>query len=200
MELTLNNCIHLGPDALVQSLSGSGKPLDVLDVLLNHVTVYGSGTVDHTFPHVLDEAVPIRIRATNSYLVPQGRQQPLLSVRYQGQPSMLMPKVLWAGAKTLCPANATMIEVRRGPEQVPWYAGDFTAWRKYWGTHSTGLLGAPIPCASTIPDNPLQGLKPPGTEHTNLGAEPQRLFVPVNLDQEQLELLMERLKHPTRAD
>jgi serine/threonine-protein kinase len=191
-QLTFDNCLHLGTGPLVGSASGMAKPFEGADVTLSHVTVYGAGVMEHSFPHPFDDVVPLRIVARDCYLVPRTREQPVLAVRYAAQPAMLMPKVSWSGSGTVCPADATLLEVTRGPDATPWRASDVAAWQKYWGTHSTGILGARIPFATGSPSNPT--VVPAPTGFSKLGADSSRLSYPPAVALDQLPLLIERLQ------
>jgi serine/threonine-protein kinase len=193
-QLTFDNCLHLGPGPLVGSASGNGKPFEGADVTLSHVTVYGASTVEHSFPHPIDDAVPLRIVARDSYLVPRTREQPVLAVSYAAQPAMLMPKVSWSGSGTVCPADATLLEVTRGPDASPWRATDVSAWQKYWGTHATGLLGARLPFAAVSPATPNDVPTTTVTGLAKLGADCSRLWYPPPVALDQLPLLIERLR------
>lgn len=193
-QLTFDNCLHLGAGPLLRSASGVGKPFEGADVTLSHVTVYGASAVEHSFPHPLDDLVPLRIVARDSYLVPRNREQPVLAVSYAAQPAMLMPKVSWSGSGTVCPAEATLLEVTRGPDSSPWRAADIAAWQKYWGTHSTGLLGARLPFAAAPPAVPGDVPTPTVTGLSKVGADCSQLWYPPPVTLEQLPVLIERLR------
>jgi hypothetical protein len=109
---------------------------------------------------------------------------------------MLMPKVSWSGSSTLCPADATMLEVSHGPDAAPWRASDVAAWQKYWGTHATGLIGARLSFAGTPPFNLSDIRSPQRTGQLSLGADIAELCYPLPVALEQLPLLIERLDAP----
>jgi hypothetical protein len=169
-------------------------PFEGLDVGLSQVTVFGATVVEHSFPHPLDDVVPLRIVARDCFLVPHDRKQPVLAVRYAVQPAMLMPKVSWSGAATVCPADATLLEVTRGPVASPWRATDVAAWQKYWGSHSSGVLGARLPFATAPINVPDEVPSPTVTGLTKLGADISQLCYPPSVALDQLPLMIERLR------
>jgi hypothetical protein len=192
-QLILDNCLHLGPGPLVHSTSSAGQPFEALDVNLSRVTVYGACTLVHSFPHPVDDVLPLRIVAQRSFLVPRDREQPILAVAYASQPGMLMPKVSWSGSGTVCPADATLLDVSRGPDASPWRATDIAAWNAYWGTHATGLIGVRMAFANRAVSNPAELPRPRLESDFAAGIEPGELCFPSPVALEQLPLLVERL-------
>jgi hypothetical protein len=150
--------------------------------------------VEHTFPHPLDESAPLRIVARDSLLVPRDRDQPLLTVHYTARPSMLMPKVSWSGSSTLCPGDATVLEVRHSRESAPWRTPDVAAWQKYWGTHATGLIGGRLEFAGSPPFDISEIRSPRQSDQLSIGANLSELCYPLPIVLDQLPLLLERLE------
>jgi hypothetical protein len=141
----------------------------------------------------LDDAAPLRITAKDSLLIPHDRDQPLLAVEYAVQPSTLMPKVSWSGSSSVCPADATVLEVRRTSDASVWRASDVAAWQKYWGTHATGLVGARLDFAGSPAGVPSDIPAPRLTNQTTLGADTAQLCHPLPVTIEQLPVLLQRL-------
>jgi serine/threonine-protein kinase len=192
-QIEIQNCLHLGRGPLIRSTSGPARPFETLELALSRVTVYGASTAEHKFPHPLDDAAPLRVIAREGLLIPSDRDQPLLAVQYAVQPTMLMPKVSWSGSNTLCPADATMLQVKHGSDALPWRASDVAAWHKYWGSHTTGLIGARLDFAGAPPFNLPDIRSPRRTDQLALGADMTQLCYPLPVALEQLPLLIERL-------
>jgi hypothetical protein len=190
--LKLSNCLCSGPGPAVRSSSTAGNPLDSFDLVLDHVTVYGSTTLVHAFASTFGEPISVNVVATNSLLVPRDRGQPILEVRYAAQPALPMPHMMWSGSHTVCPADALILHVARGTESPPWSLGGVSAWKSYWGVHDTGLLGVRMSFAATLPR--LAGdldIRPPAG--ANVGADRAELPAPSPVTIDKLDLLMERL-------
>jgi hypothetical protein len=119
----------------------------------------------------------------------------VLEVRYESQPSTLMPKVSWSGSATLAPADATLLEVRRGPDAPPWRAVGLAAWKAYWGSRPTGLLGVRVDFAAEPVLDPMRvpRLQIEPATASPLGADPALLHAPPAVALEQLPLLIQRL-------
>jgi serine/threonine protein kinase len=192
-QIELQNCMHLGYGPLLRSSSGPARPFEALDVTLLRSTVFGAAACEHSFPHPLDDAAPLRITSKDSLLIPHDRDQPLLAVEYAVQPSTLMPKVVWSGSSSVCPADATVLEVRRTSDSSVWRASDVAAWQKYWGTHVTGLVGARLDFAGSPPGVPSDIPAPRLTNQTTIGADTGQLCHPLPVTIEQLPVLLQRL-------
>jgi hypothetical protein len=195
VKLTLNNCVHLGPGPLIDSVSSAGKALEMMELTLSQVTVYGAGTVAHSFPHAIDTVLPIGVTSQGCFLVPQSAEQPVLQVRYESQPGTLMPKVSWSGSATVTPADATLLEVWRGPDALPWRAVGLAAWKAYWGQRPTGVLGARIDfAAEPVLDLALvPRLRTDAGSSTDPGADSALIHAPPPVVLEQLPLMIKRL-------
>ncbi len=195
-RISLENSVHMGSGPLIRSTSGVGKSFESLDVSLSRVTVYGAGAMEHSFPHPLDDMVPLRVDAQNSFLISRDQQQPIFTVRYAAQPAMLMPKVSWSGSGTVCPADATVLNVIRGPDATPWRATGIAAWEKYWGSHPTGLLGVRLAFASATPRflNDIPKLE--SSRLAGVGAVCSQNWYPLPVTMEQLPVLLGRASSP----
>ncbi len=191
MRLVFENCVYRGSGALVRSASSAGAAFESIELHFTRVTVGGAGLVRHQFPHPLDDALPLRIVAEHCLIVPNDRDQPILAVQYAAQPVMLIPKVSWSGLSTICPADATTLQVDRGPDASPWRAADVAAWNAYWGSHPTGLVGAPLDFGGASHDLSLPAGLP--THSAAVGADHTQLALPPRVALEQLPLLMKRL-------
>ncbi len=192
--VNFENCVHHGPGPLIVSASARGRPFEAFELTLSDVTVFGASTLVHEFPHPLDDAVPLRVSARRSLLVPRDREQPIVEIRYAAQPGTLMPKVSWSGSDSVCPADATTVQVRRGPSAAPWRAADIAAWNAYWGSHATGLTGARIDFAS---GSDSSSTRPSAPIASGAGANPETLLFPPDVAIEQLPVMLERLNHRT---
>jgi serine/threonine protein kinase len=192
-QIDLQHCMHLGYGPLIRSSSGPSRAFESIDIALSHSTVFGAAACEHSFPHPLDDAAPLRITAKDSLLIPHDRDQPMLAVEYAVQPSTLMPKVSWSGSSSVCPADATVLEVRRGSDASVWRASDVAAWQKYWGTHVTGLVGARLDFAGSPPGVPSDIPAPRLTNQTTIGADTAQLCHPLPVTIEQLPVLLQRL-------
>jgi hypothetical protein len=195
VRLSFDECMHLGPGPLVDSTSPRGRPFQSCDVSLSRVTVFGAGTIWHRFPHPLDDALALAVTARQSLLMPRDREQPVLAVRYAAQPGVLMPKVSWSGAETVCPSDALLLDVERGPDAAAWRAADVAAWNAYWGTHATGILGVRMPFADTANSSRVIP-RPAVAANAPVGADPSKLASPSDVSIENLPLLVERLQVP----
>jgi len=193
-QLVVKDSFHFGPGPLISSTSSAGRPFEAIDVNLSRVTVFGASTAVHSFPHPLDDVLPLRILADHCLFVPHDREQPVLAIRFAAQPPMLMPKVSWSGSDTICPADATIVEVSRGREATPWRASDITAWNAYWGTHATGLLGARLNFANSQVNSPTNIPVAKSMVAASHGADPLQMCYPSPVTIEQLPLLTERLR------
>jgi hypothetical protein len=196
LRVALDNCTHLGPGPLISSQSERGEAFESVDIELSRVTVYAAGTLVQSFAHPVDEMVPIRIRADQCLLVPRHREQPILTVRYAAPHGLLMPKVTWSGAETVCPADATMLEVTRGADATPWRAPDVAAWKAYWGAHDSGVLGVRAGFAGTAPAVPTDVPRVIAENRSPPGCDSEALSYPLPITLEQLPLLLERLAPP----
>jgi hypothetical protein len=194
VQIELQNCMHLGYGPLVRSTSGRSSPFESVDVTIMRTTVFGAGTCEHSFPHPLDGVAPLRISAKESLLIPHNREQPILSVQYAMQPPTLMPKVSWSGSNTICPADATVLEVQRSSDASVWRASDVAAWQKYWGTHTTGMIGARIDFPGSPPGVPSDIPAPRLADQSTVGADTEQIWYPPPITLDQLPLLLQRLE------
>jgi serine/threonine protein kinase len=192
-QIELQNCVHLGPGPLLRTASGPAQPFEALEVNATGVTVFGATTCEHSFPHPLDDAAALKIIVRESLLVPRDRNQPVLSVHYATKPTTLMPRVLWSGSSSICPADATVLEVSHGADASPWRASDVAAWQKYWGTRGTGLLGARLDFAASVPSSLSDIPVPRLRNQAAPGANVAEMCYPLPIALEQLPLLLQRL-------
>jgi hypothetical protein len=193
VRLSLIQCMHLGPGPLVRSASlVAGRALDAVDVSLAQVTVYGSTAIEHSFAHPADDMPPLRVATEACLVLPADRQQPVLEVRYAGQPNIPMPRVSWTGARTFCPSDACLLRVWPGPGELAWQLPGITAWNEYWKSRPTGVIGIPVPFASRLED-PAEVPRPRPADGQPVGADPSLLCYPPRISAEQLALFIARL-------
>jgi hypothetical protein len=193
VRLRLENCVHLGPGPLVSSASLPGRPFEAIELSVLSVTVFGASTITHAFGHPIDDMLPLSVVAENSLLVPQVREQPILAVRYAAPTATLMPKVSWSGSGSICPADATVLELTRSPDTAPVRLTDIAAWKAYWGPRQTGLVGLRLECPDTVLSNPTQVPRLRADGQTAAGAELSQLRYPPAVTLEQLPILLMRL-------